>query len=71
MDASAMVAFDVALHRDDEDWLEDRDTAVPADDKCGRIYSVPEPMIEHFKHLGPLNMSNAGVGETSARKRRA
>ena len=115
-DASAMITFDVALRRDDEDWLEvlppqiadqlldsvyfghffchvlhqdhvakqgvdpvalkqemtalleDRGAAVPAEHNFGRIYPAPEPMVEHFKRLDPLNMFNAGVGETSARK---
>ncbi|GAA4528902.1 D-lactate dehydrogenase [Brachybacterium paraconglomeratum] len=115
-EASAMVTFDVALRRDDEDWLEvlppqiadqllesvyfghffchvlhqdhvakkgvdpvalkkemtallvDRGAAVPAEHNFGRIYPAPEPMIQHFQQLDPLNMFNAGVGETSARK---
>ncbi|QNN82820.1 D-lactate dehydrogenase [Brachybacterium sp. Z12] len=116
-EASAMVTFDVALRRDDEDWLEvlppeiadqllesvyfghffchvlhqdhvakkgvdpvalkkqmtalleDRGAAVPAEHNFGRIYPAPEPMIEHFQQLDPLNMFNAGVGDTSPRKR--
>lgn len=116
-EASAMVTFDVALRRDDEDWLEvlppeiadqllesvyfghffchvlhqdhvakkgvdpvalkkqmtalleDRGAAVPAEHNFGRIYPAPEPMIEHFQQLDPLNMFNAGVGESSPRKR--
>ena len=116
-EASAMVTFDVALRRDDEDWLEvlppqiadqllesvyfghffchvlhqdhvakkgvdpvalkkemtalleDRGAAVPAEHNYGRIYPAPEPMVEHFQQLDPLNMFNAGVGETSPRKR--
>lgn len=65
-----MVAFDVALRRDDVDSREDRGAAVSAEHSYGRIYPAPEPMIEHFKLLDSLNISNAGVGETSARKRR-
>ena len=116
-EASAMVTFDVALRRDDADWLEvlppqiadqllesvyfghffchvlhqdhvakkgvdpvalkktmtallqSRGAAVPAEHNFGRIYPAPEPMVEHFKRLDPLNMFNAGVGETSPRKR--
>ena len=116
-EASAMVTFDVALRRDDADWLEvlppriadqllesvyfghffchvlhqdhvakkgvdpvalkktmtallqSRGAAVPAEHNFGRIYPAPEPMVEHFKQLDPLNMFNAGVGETSPRKR--
>ena len=115
-EASAMVTFDVALRRDDTDWLEvlppqiadqllesvyfghffchvlhqdhvakkgvdpvalkkemtalleSRGAAVPAEHNFGRIYPVPAPMVEHFQQLDPLNMFNAGVGETSARK---
>jgi D-lactate dehydrogenase len=115
-EASAMVTFDVALRRDDEDWLErlppeiadqllesvyfghffchvlhqdhvakkgvdpvalkkrmtalleERGAAVPAEHNYGRIYPAPGPMIEHFRELDPLNMFNAGVGESSARK---
>ncbi len=116
-EASAMVTFDVALRRDDADWLEvlpseiadqllesvyfghffchvlhqdhvakqgvdpvalkqammallaSRGAAVPAEHNYGRIYPAPEPMVEHFKQLDPLNMFNAGVGQTSPRKR--
>lgn len=116
-EASAMITFDVALRRDEQDWLEelppqitdqlldsvyfghffchvlhqdhvakkgvdpvalkkemtalleDRGAAVPAEHNYGRIYPAPEPMIEHFQRLDPLNMFNAGVGETSPRKR--
>ena len=115
-EASEMITFDVALRRDDEDWLEvlpteiadqllesvyfghffchvlhqdhvakkgvdpvalkkrmttlleDRGAAVPAEHNYGRIYPAPDPMVEHFKQLDPLNMFNAGVGKTSARK---
>ncbi|MGY5766580.1 D-lactate dehydrogenase [Brachybacterium sp. DNPG3] len=115
-DASGMVTFDVALRRDDEDWLErlpaeiadqllesvyfghffchvlhqdhvakkgvdpvalkkrmtrllvERGAAVPAEHNYGRIYPAPEPMVAHFRELDPLNMFNAGVGETSARR---
>src|SRR5699024_11804653 len=48
--------------------LEDRGAAVPAEHNYGRIYPAPDPMVEHFKQLDPLNMFNAGVGKTSARK---
>ncbi|MDN5688751.1 MAG: D-lactate dehydrogenase, partial [Brachybacterium sp.] len=116
-EASGMVTFDVALRRDDEDWLEvlppqiadqllesvyfghffchvlhqdhvakkdadpvalkkemtalleSRGAAVPAEHNYGRLYPAPEPMVEHFRELDPLNMFNAGVGETSARRR--
>src|SRR5690625_629292 len=116
-EASAMVTFDVALRRDDEDWLEQlppqiadqllesvyfghffchvlhqdhvakkgvdpvalkkemtallesRGAAVPAEHNYGRLYPAPESMVEHFQQLDPLNMFNAGVGETSPRKR--
>lgn len=116
-EASAMVTFDVALRRDDEDWLErlpphiaeqllesvyfghffchvlhqdhvakkgvdpvalkqemtalleSRGAAVPAEHNYGRLYPAPAPMVEHFQQLDPLNMFNAGVGETSPRKR--
>ncbi|WP_245851160.1 D-lactate dehydrogenase [Brachybacterium vulturis] len=116
-EASAMITFDVALRRDDTDWLEvlppqiadqllesvyfghffchvlhqdhvakqgvdpvalkqemtallqSRGAAVPAEHNVGRIYSAPEPMVEHFRQLDPLNMFNAGVGQTSPRKR--
>ena len=116
-EASAMVTFDVALRRDDEDWLEvlppqiadqllesvyfghffchvlhqdhvakkgvdpvalkkemtallkSRGAAVPAEHNYGRLYPAPDPMIEHFQQLDPLNMFNAGVGETSPHKR--
>lgn len=112
-----MVTFDVALRRDDADWLEvlppqiadqllesvyfghffchvlhqdhvakrgvdpvalkktmttllqSRGAAVPAEHNFGRIYPAPAPMVEHFQRLDPLNMFNAGVGETSPRKR--
>ncbi|ATG52981.1 D-lactate dehydrogenase [Brachybacterium vulturis] len=115
-EASAMVTFDVALRRDDEDWLEhlpahladqllesvyfghffchvlhqdhvakkgvdpvalkkemtalleSRGAAVPAEHNYGRIYPAPASMVEHFRRLDPLNMFNAGVGETSPRK---
>jgi len=115
-DASAMVTFDVALRRDEQDWLEelpphiadqllesvyfghffchvlhqdhvakkgadpvalkqemtalleDRGAAVPAEHNYGRIYPAPESMTEHFQQLDPLNMFNAGVGQTSPRK---
>lgn len=115
-EASSMITFDVALRRDDEDWLErlpeeiadqlleslyfghffchvlhqdhvakkgvdpvalkktmtklleDRGAAVPAEHNYGRIYPAPAPMTEHFQELDPLNMFNAGVGETSAKK---
>ncbi|MGP9539170.1 D-lactate dehydrogenase [Brachybacterium sp. AOP43-C2-M15] len=115
-EASAMVTFDVALRRDDEDWLEvlpeeiadqllesvyfghffchvlhqdhvakkgvdpvalkkamtalleSRGAAVPAEHNYGRLYPAPEAMVEHFRELDPLNMFNAGVGETSAKK---
>ena len=116
-EASAMVTFDVALRRDDEDWLErlpphiaeqllesvyfghffchvlhqdhvekkgvdpvarkqemtalleSRGAAVPAEHNYGRLYPAPAPMVEHFQQLDPLNMFNAGVGETSPHKR--
>ncbi|ACU84383.1 D-lactate dehydrogenase [Brachybacterium faecium DSM 4810] len=116
-EASAMVTFDVALRRDDEDWLErlpphiaeqllesvyfghffchvlhqdhvakkgvdpvalkqemtalleSRGAAVPAEHNYGRLYPAPAPMVEHFQQLDPLNMFNAGVGETSPRRR--
>lgn len=116
-EASAMVTFDVALRRDDEDWLErlpphiaeqllesvyfghffchvlhqdhvakkgvdpvalkqemtalleSRGAAVPAEHNYGRLYPAPAPMVEHFQQLDPLNMFNAGVGESSPRKR--
>ncbi|MGP5612254.1 D-lactate dehydrogenase [Brachybacterium alimentarium] len=116
-EASAMVTFDVALRRDDEDWLEvlpphiadqllesvyfghffchvlhqdhvakkgvdpvalkkemtalleSRGAAVPAEHNYGRLYPAPEPMVDHFRQLDPLNMFNAGVGETSPRRR--
>ena len=115
-EASAMVTFDVALRRDDEDWLErlpeeiadqllesayyghffchvlhqdhvakkgvdpvalkkrmtqllvDRGAAVPAEHNYGRIYPAPEQLVAHYRELDPLNMFNAGVGETSAKK---
>lgn len=115
-EAAAMVTFDVALRRDDADWLEvlppkiadqllesvyfghffchvlhqdhvakkgvdpvalkkamtalleSRGAAVPAEHNYGRIYPAPEPMVEHFQQLDPLNMFNAGVGQTSPRK---
>ena len=115
-EASSMVTFDVALRRDDEDWLErlpeeisdqllesvyfghffchvlhqdhvakkgvdpvalkkrmtqllvDRGAAVPAEHNFGRLYPAPEPLIAHYRELDPLNMFNAGVGETSAKK---
>lgn len=115
-EASSMVTFDVALRRDDEDWLErlpeeisdqllesvyfghffchvlhqdhvakkgvdpvalkkrmtqllvDRGAAVPAEHNYGRIYSAPEHLVDHYRELDPLNMFNAGVGETSAKK---
>ena len=118
-EASAMVTFDVALRRDDEDWLErlpphiaeqllesvyfghffchvlhqdhvakkgvdpvalkqemtalleSRGAAVPAEHNYGRLYPAPAPMVEHFQQLDPLNMFNAGVGETSPHKRLA
>ena len=116
-EASAMVTFDVALRRDDEDWLErlpphiaeqllesvyfghffchvlhqdhvakkgvdpvalkqemtalleSRGAAVPAEHNYGRLYPAPAPMVEHFQQLDPLNMFNAGVGQTSPRRR--
>ncbi|MGP5624653.1 D-lactate dehydrogenase [Brachybacterium alimentarium] len=116
-EASAMVTFDVALRRDDEDWLEvlppqiadqllesvyfghffchvlhqdhvakkgvdpvalkkemtallkSRGAAVPAEHNYGRLYPAPDPMVDHFRQLDPLNMFNAGVGETSPHKR--
>ena len=115
-EASEMVTFDVALRRDDEDWLErlpaeiadqllesayfghffchvlhqdhvakkgvdpvalkkrmtqllvDRGAAVPAEHNYGRIYPAPEQLVAHYRELDPLNMFNAGVGETSAKK---
>ena len=115
-EASSMITFDVALRRDDEDWLErlpaevsdqllesvyfghffchvlhqdhvakkgadpvslktrmtrlleDRGAAVPAEHNFGRIYSAPEQLVAHYRELDPLNMFNAGVGETSAKK---
>lgn len=115
-EASEMVTFDVALRRDDEDWLErlpeeisdqllesayfghffchvlhqdhvakkgvdpvalkkrmtqllvDRGAAVPAEHNYGRIYPAPEHLVAHYRELDPLNMFNAGVGETSAKK---
>jgi D-lactate dehydrogenase len=115
-EASSMITFDVALRRDDEDWLErlpediadqllesvyfghffchvmhqdhvakkgvdaaalkkrmtqllvDRGAAVPAEHNFGRIYPAPEQLVGHYRELDPLNMFNAGVGESSARK---
>jgi len=115
-EASQMVTFDVALRRDDEDWLEqlpeeisdqllesvyfghffchvlhqdhvakkgvdpvalkkrmtqllvDRGAAVPAEHNYGRLYPAPEHLVAHYRELDPLNMFNAGVGETSAKK---
>ena len=115
-DVSAMITFDVALRRNDDDWLEvlpqdikdqlalssyyghffchvmhqdhvakkgvdpvalkhrmmklleDRGAKIPAEHNYGRIYPVPESMVEHFKELDPTNTFNAGVGMTSAKK---
>ena len=115
-EASSMITFDVALRRDDEDWLErlpgdiadqllesvyfghffchvmhqdhvakkgvdaaalktrmtqllvDRGAAVPAEHNFGRIYPAPEQLVSHYRELDPLNMFNAGVGQTSATK---
>jgi len=115
-EASSMITFDVALRRDDEDWLErlpediadqllesvyfghffchvmhqdhvarkgvdaaalkkrmtqllvDRGAAVPAEHNFGRIYPAPEQLVDHYRELDPLNMFNAGVGQTSATK---
>ena len=49
--------------------LESRGAAVPAEHNYGRLYPAPAPMVEHFQQLDPLNMFNAGVGETSPRRR--
>ena len=116
-EASEMITFDVALRRDEEDWLEQlppeisekllesvyfghffchvlhqdhvakkgvdpvalkqemaalleaRGAAVPAEHNVGRIYPAPASMVEHYRQLDPLNMFNAGVGQTSPRKR--
>jgi len=115
-EASEMITFDVALRRDDEDWLEqlpadiseqllesvyfghffchvlhqdhvarkgvdpvalkqrmtalleERGAAVPAEHNYGRIYPAPEHLVDHYRELDPLNMFNAGVGATSAKK---
>jgi D-lactate dehydrogenase len=59
----------VALKQAMTALLESRGAAVPAEHNYGRIYPAPEPMVEHFQRLDPLNMFNAGVGQTSPRKR--
>lgn len=111
-----MVTFDVALRRDEEDWLErlppeiadqievsayyghffchvmhqnhvakkgvdtvelkkqmtklltDRGAAIPAEHNYGRLYQAPPSLEAHYKELDPLNVFNAGVGNTSPRK---
>lgn len=111
-----MITFDVALRRDEKDWLEvlppeiadqlevsayfghffchvlhqnhvakkgvdtvelkrqmtklltDRGAAIPAEHNYGRLYDAPPALEAHYKQLDPLNVFNAGVGNTSPRK---
>ncbi|HJG81127.1 MAG TPA: D-lactate dehydrogenase, partial [Brevibacterium senegalense] len=58
----------VALKKRMTQLLVDRGAAVPAEHNFGRLYPAPEPLIAHYRELDPLNMFNAGVGETSAKK---
>ena len=59
----------VALKKRMTQLLVDRGAAVPAEHNYGRIYPAPEQLVAHYRELDPLNMFNAGVGETAAKKR--
>lgn len=113
---AGLITFDVALRRDDEDWLEflppdiaqqleissyyghffchvlhqdhvakrgvdidllkrrmtdlleSRGAQIPAEHNYGRLYKVPPVVADHFRHLDPRNVFNAGVGRTSPRR---
>ena len=58
----------MALKKEMTALLKSRGAAVPAEHNYGRLYPAPDPMVDHFRQLDPLNMFNAGVGETSAKK---
>lgn len=56
------------LHDDIQELLEARGAMLPAEHNYGRLYRMPEEMVEHFKSLDPTNTFNAGLGGTSPKK---
>lgn len=56
------------LHDDIQHLLEERGAKLPAEHNYGRLYHLPESMVEHFKELDPTNTFNPGIGGTSAHK---
>ena len=56
------------LHDDIQELLEARGAKLPAEHNYGRLYHMPEDMVEHFKELDPTNTFNAGIGGTSPKK---
>ncbi|WHS49579.1 D-lactate dehydrogenase [Rothia sp. SD9660Na] len=56
------------LHDDIQELLEARGAKLPAEHNYGRLYHMPEAMVEHFKQLDPTNTFNAGIGGTSPKK---
>ncbi|MGO2654479.1 MAG: D-lactate dehydrogenase [Pseudoclavibacter sp.] len=56
------------LHDQIQELLEARGAKLPAEHNYGRLYHMPESMVEHFKELDPTNTFNAGIGGTSPKK---
>lgn len=56
------------LHDEIQELLEARGAKLPAEHNYGRLYHMPEDMVEHFKELDPTNTFNAGIGGTSPKK---
>ncbi|WP_237223862.1 D-lactate dehydrogenase [Rothia nasisuis] len=56
------------LHDDIQELLETRGAKLPAEHNYGRLYRMPEAMVEHFKELDPTNTFNAGIGGTSPKR---
>ena len=56
------------LHDEIQELLEARGAKLPAEHNYGRLYHMPEAMVEHFKELDPTNTFNAGLGGTSPKK---
>lgn len=56
------------LHDEIQELLEARGAKLPAEHNYGRLYRMPDAMVEHFKQLDPTNTFNAGIGGTSPKK---
>lgn len=56
------------LHDEIQELLEARGAKLPAEHNYGRLYRMPDAMVEHFKRLDPTNTFNAGIGGTSPKK---